>query len=87
MKSVNQKSTLFLIGGQVTSFPDLTERAFNEGHELAIHTWTHSYLTTLSTEQIVAELMWTASAIQEVTKKTPRFFRPVGFFFFNNNSS
>ncbi|CAO3642781.1 unnamed protein product [Cunninghamella echinulata] len=76
LKSVNQKSTLFLIGGQVTSFPDLTERAFNEGHELAIHTWTHSYLTTLSTEQIVAELMWTASAIKEVTKKTPRFFRP-----------
>ncbi|CAO3613215.1 unnamed protein product [Cunninghamella blakesleeana] len=76
LKQVNQKSTLFLIGGQVTSFPDLTERAFKEGHELAIHTWTHSYLTTLSNEQIVAELMWTASAIKEVTGFTPRFYRP-----------
>ncbi|KAI8074740.1 hypothetical protein BC940DRAFT_288968 [Gongronella butleri] len=71
-----QKATLFMIGGQVVQFPDLTLRAYKTGHELAIHTWSHSYLTTETNEQIVAELMWTATAIKEVTGVTPRFFRP-----------
>lgn len=34
-----QKATFFMIGGQVVKFPDHAKRAFNAGHELAIHTW------------------------------------------------
>lgn len=34
-----QKATLFMIGGQVVQFPDLVKRAYNTGHELAMHTW------------------------------------------------
>jgi peptidoglycan/xylan/chitin deacetylase (PgdA/CDA1 family) len=66
-----------MIGGQVVAFPDLVTRAYKSGHELAMHTWSHSYLTTETNEQIVAELMWTATAIKEVTGVTPRFYRPV----------
>ncbi|KAI9246670.1 hypothetical protein BDA99DRAFT_526633 [Phascolomyces articulosus] len=76
LKQTNQKATFFMIGGQVVKFPDLAKRAFDEGHELAMHTWTHSYMTTLSTEQIVAELKWNELAIKEVTGYSPRFFRP-----------
>ncbi|ORY97610.1 hypothetical protein BCR43DRAFT_523752 [Syncephalastrum racemosum] len=71
-----QKATLFMIGGQVVQFPDLVKRAYNTGHELAMHTWSHSYLTTQTNEQIVAELKWTELAIKEVTGVSPRFFRP-----------
>ena len=39
-------------------------------------------MTTLSTEQIVAELKWNELAIKEVTGYSPRFFRPVSFLFF-----
>jgi peptidoglycan/xylan/chitin deacetylase (PgdA/CDA1 family) len=66
-----------MIGGQVVAFPDLVTRAYKTGHELAMHTWSHSYLTTETNEQVVAELMWTATAIKEVTGVTPRFYRPV----------
>ncbi|KAI9497152.1 hypothetical protein BDB00DRAFT_805189 [Zychaea mexicana] len=76
LDQTQQKATLFLIGGQVIKYADLTERAFKAGHELAIHTWSHSYLTTLTTEQVVAELKWTETAIKEVTGFSPRFFRP-----------
>lgn len=72
-----QKATFFMIGGQVVKFRDHAKRAFDAGHELAGHTWSHSYLTTLTNEQIVGELMWTARAIEEVTGKKPRYFRPV----------
>ncbi|KAJ8663163.1 hypothetical protein O0I10_001340 [Lichtheimia ornata] len=71
-----QKATFFMIGGQVVKFRDHAKRAFDAGHELAGHTWSHSYLTTLTNEQIVGELMWTARAIEEVTGKKPRYFRP-----------
>lgn len=37
----------------------------------SVHTWSHPYLTTLTNEQIVAELGWTAKAIKEITGVTP----------------
>ncbi|KAI8971559.1 hypothetical protein BDF20DRAFT_824864 [Mycotypha africana] len=76
LKSTNQKATLFMIGSNVIKYPAIVKRAFDEGHELAIHTWTHSYLTTLSNEQIVAELKWTELAIKQITGVSPRLFRP-----------
>ncbi|CAO3598878.1 unnamed protein product [Absidia cylindrospora] len=76
LDTTQQKATLFMIGGQVVAFPDLVTRAYKSNHEIAMHTWSHSYLTTETNEQIVAELMWTATAIKEVTGVTPRFYRP-----------
>jgi len=46
------------------------------GHQLSVHTWSHPYLTTLTNEQIVAELGWTAKAIKEITGVTPNTMRP-----------
>jgi peptidoglycan/xylan/chitin deacetylase (PgdA/CDA1 family) len=66
-----------MIGGQVLQYPDLVLRAYKAGHELAIHTFSHSYLTTQSTESIVGELKWTEQAIFEVTGVHPKLFRPV----------
>lgn len=77
LKSTNQKATLFMIGANVIKYPATVKRAFDEGHEIAIHTWTHSYMTTLSNEQIVAELKWTELAIKEIIGFSPRLFRPV----------
>ncbi|KAL1935420.1 hypothetical protein VTP01DRAFT_4560 [Rhizomucor pusillus] len=76
LDQTQQKATFFLIGGQVVQFPEHTKRIFDSGHELAMHTWSHSYLTTQTNEQIVAELKWTELAIKEVTGVSPRFFRP-----------
>ncbi|KAG2189148.1 hypothetical protein INT44_004290 [Umbelopsis vinacea] len=76
LDSVGQKATLFMIGGQVLQYPDMVLRAFKAGHEIAIHTFSHSYLTTQSTESIVGELKWTEQAIFEVTGVHPKLFRP-----------
>jgi hypothetical protein len=37
----------------------------------------HAELTTISNEQIIAELKWTELAIKEVIGVTPRLMRPV----------
>jgi hypothetical protein len=79
LKTTNQKATLFMIGSNVIKYPATVKRAFDEGHEIAIHTWTHSYMTTLSNDRIVAELKWTELAIQQITGRSPRLFRPVNY--------
>ncbi|KAH8549879.1 hypothetical protein BGW37DRAFT_501061 [Umbelopsis sp. PMI_123] len=76
LDSINQKATLFLIGGQVLQFPELVQRAYSAGHEIAIHGFSHSYMTTQTTEQIVGELKWTEEAIKEVIGVSPKLFRP-----------
>ncbi|KAI9251090.1 hypothetical protein EDC94DRAFT_568498 [Helicostylum pulchrum] len=76
LDKVDVKVTFFMVGGQVVKFPDYTLRAFKAGHELAMHTWSHNYMTSLTNEQIVAELKWNELAIKEVTGFAPRYFRP-----------
>ncbi|CAO3625287.1 unnamed protein product [Cunninghamella blakesleeana] len=83
LRKTNTKTTFFMVGGQVHKFPKLVQQALKDGHELAMHTWSHNYMTSLTNEQIVAELKWNELAIKEATKTketpegfSPRFFRP-----------
>ncbi|KAI7894352.1 uncharacterized protein EV154DRAFT_498500 [Mucor mucedo] len=76
LDKVDVKVTFFMVGGQVVKFPDYTLRAYKAGHELAMHTWSHNYMTSLTNEQIVAELKWNELAIKEVTGVAPKYFRP-----------
>lgn len=70
------KSTFFLVGSRVVSRPEMVVSEYMLGHQLSIHTWSHPSLTTLTNEQIVAELGWTKKAIKDVVGVTPNTFRP-----------
>ncbi|KAF1799809.1 carbohydrate esterase family 4 protein [Mucor lusitanicus] len=72
----NQKATLFYIGSNVATYPEAAKRAFNDGHEICVHTWSHPAMTTQTNYQTVAELYWTLKAIKEVTGVTPKCWRP-----------
>ncbi|CAO0790882.1 unnamed protein product [Mucor circinelloides] len=72
----NQKATLFYIGSNVATYPEAAKRAFNDGHEICVHTWSHPAMTTQTNDQTVAELYWTLKAIKEVTGVTPKCWRP-----------
>lgn len=76
MLSKNQKATLFVVGSRVISRPEILQRAFKEGHQIAIHTWSHSVMTSLTNDQIVAELKWTEKAIFDAIGVTPLYWRP-----------
>ncbi|KAJ1548664.1 chitin deacetylase [Cladochytrium tenue] len=41
-----------------------------------LHTWSHRHLTTLTTEEIIGDLIWNALAVKQVINKIPRFVRP-----------
>ena len=73
---MNQKNTFFEIGSQIVQNYPLTQREYSEGHEIAIHTWSHPDLTTLTAEEIYAELAWTIYAVHSSIGQTPKLFRP-----------
>ncbi|KAF9118345.1 chitin deacetylase [Mortierella sp. 14UC] len=76
LKAHSQQATLFIVGSRAISYPATLQRAYNEGHQIAIHTWSHPSMTSLSNEQIVAELKWTEKAIVSVIGVTPIYWRP-----------
>lgn len=50
--------------------------AAKRGDHLAVHTWSHAHLTTLSDNEVLGELGWCIQIIADVTGKVPKYFRP-----------
>ncbi|KAF9385997.1 chitin deacetylase [Podila verticillata] len=76
LDSTDQKATLFYIGSNVVTNPEIARRACGAGHQIAVHTWSHNPSTTLTNEQFVAEVKYTEMAIKELCGFTPTYFRP-----------
>ncbi|KAF7770372.1 CAZyme family CE4 [Agaricus bisporus var. burnettii] len=76
LKSKNISSTFFLVGSRVIERPTVVIEEYMAGHEISVHTWSHRPLTSLSNEQIVAELGWTRKAIRRMIGVSPTTMRP-----------
>jgi len=69
-------STFFIVGSRAISRPEILQAEYMAGHQLSVHTWSHPPLTTLTNEQIIAELGWTREAIRQITGVSPNTMRP-----------
>lgn len=76
LDDVDISATFFVVGSRVIERPEILVEEYMKGHEISVHTWAHPHLTTLTNEQIVAELGWTRKAIKEVLGVTPTTMRP-----------
>jgi peptidoglycan/xylan/chitin deacetylase (PgdA/CDA1 family) len=72
----NQKASMFYIGSNVQNWPYGAVRGLQDGHHLSIHTWSHMLMTTLTNQEVLAELYYTKKIIKYVTGVTPLFWRP-----------
>ncbi|KAJ8657747.1 hypothetical protein O0I10_006562 [Lichtheimia ornata] len=70
------KATMFYIGSNVIDWPYGAMRGIKDGHHIADHTWSHQLMTTLTNQEVLAELYYTQKAIKLVTGITPRYWRP-----------
>ncbi|ELU39204.1 chitin deacetylase [Rhizoctonia solani AG-1 IA] len=59
-----------------TTNADRAKYAFDRGHQVASHTWSHLHLPTLSTAQITSEFQRANDAIKKITGAVPAFVRP-----------
>ena len=70
------KATMFYIGSNVVNWPYQAQRGVVDGHDICVHTWSHRYMTTLESDQVFAELYYTAKVIKQITGVTPTCWRP-----------
>ncbi|TDL28773.1 glycoside hydrolase/deacetylase [Rickenella mellea] len=76
LDSQNLKTTFFVIGSRALGAPFTLQTEYMSGHQIGVHTWSHPPLTTMTNEQIIAELGWTKQVIKDITGLTPNTFRP-----------
>ena len=81
LKNKGVKATFFILGENLYSDGQkaLVKRAYNEGHEIANHSYTHPLpFTSLSIDKVKEELNKTDNAIKSIIGEVPVLFRPPG---------
>jgi len=76
LQQQNLKASMFYIGSNVLDWPYGAMRGLKDGHHIADHTWSHQLMTTLTNQEVLAELYYTQKAIKVVTGVTPKYWRP-----------
>lgn len=57
-----------MIGSNILENSDEFTRAFSTNQDdIAVHTWTHPYMTTLTNSQLLGEFGWTIEIIHNST--------------------
>ena len=73
----SEHATHFFIGTNIIYYPDVFTTAFANKDDIAVHTWTHPYMTTKTNLEVVGELGWTMELIHNSTGgRVPKYWRP-----------
>jgi len=79
LKQYKARATFFIIGSKAENFPNIVRMEVSEGHELANHTFHHSYYSgSRSYEALKREIADTQVAIANASGVSTRLFRPPG---------
>ncbi|ETW84072.1 carbohydrate esterase family 4 protein [Heterobasidion irregulare TC 32-1] len=78
LKQNDVHATHFFIGVNILdNWRQFLRAIYDIEDDIAVHTWTHPYMTSLSNEDVVAQLAWTMQIIHDSTGgRVPRFWRP-----------
>ena len=77
LREKNVHITMFILGRNAEKHPELLAQAAADGHEIASHAYSHTFLNKMSREAFEGELDKTEKIITAVTKK-PVLLRPPG---------
>ncbi|KAI9353577.1 hypothetical protein BDR26DRAFT_848829 [Obelidium mucronatum] len=76
-KEKKMNTTFYIVGSVALQHPKILLDTYNAGHEIGIHTWSHPKLTEVkSDDEIIAEFVYTAKVIHQVTGQAIRYIRP-----------
>lgn len=70
------KATFFLVGKYASKESVLTRFIANAGHTIGNHTWSHPNLALTAPRRVREELRATRDALEQITGRPVRFFRP-----------
>lgn len=75
LKKYKGKGTFFVVGANAEKNADVVYRMYEEGHEIANHTYTHSFNASVS--KVLKEIKQTNEVLYSITGSAPTLFRPV----------
>ena len=81
LKANEAKATFFVIGKNAENYPDLVKHAYNDGHEIGNHTYSHPDMNRISVDCAVEEILKTQKVIENITSHKPTLFRAPGGIF------
>ena len=75
LKDNNVKITFFVVGEFIEKNPEVVQRMYEEGHEIASHSNTHPHVTKLSYEENIKEIEECNKKIEKITGKENKIYR------------
>jgi len=76
LKQNNIKATFFVVGKNVKLYPNMLKLISSEGHAIGSHTYSHSDLNKLTTDQVRAEMTNNEDAIDAILGYHLKIMRP-----------
>lgn len=71
------RASFFLIGDNINDeSAKIVKRAYDMGCEINNHSKTHSYMNSMTAEEIKSEVDYVSVKVTEITGEPPKFFRP-----------
>ena len=83
LASENIKAVFFMIGNNMIQYPDIVEKIYLSGHDIANHSFNHTRLDNLFGDNLTYEIEETNKTYKDILGITPHFFRPPGGRFNN----
>ncbi len=84
LEEYNCRATFFVLGTWAEKYPETIKKLHSAGHEIANHSYNHTYYTRISPEEMLSDMDKCDAVIQELTGVKPILFRaPAGDY---NNS-
>ena len=72
----NVKTTFFMTGGWVSTYPDMVKEIYNRGHDLGNHSENHKEMSKLNASEQKEEITAVDNKIKELTGYECFLFRP-----------
>ncbi|KAG9323732.1 hypothetical protein KVV02_006455 [Mortierella alpina] len=79
LRSRAVKATFFMNGnayGRIEDFAAAVKRAYDDGHQIASHTWDHKDLTSLNQTEVLSEMTLLEDAFKKIIGVRPTYMRP-----------
>jgi peptidoglycan/xylan/chitin deacetylase (PgdA/CDA1 family) len=69
-------ATFFLLGRHAIEATSLVRQISDEGHEVAVHGWTHRSVVAIEPRHLARQLKATKQALEQLTGQRVRWYRP-----------
>ncbi len=75
LEEYEAKATFFVIGKYVSNNSDIVSRAFEGGHEIGSHSYSHEDMTQKTDDEILEEIQKTQDLVTNITGTAPVWYR------------